>query len=194
MLEHEARTFRMPDLNLIDKESLGQQNPSRFKRAGEFRKQRAVQKIHIDDDVETLIAKRKPIEVRRQRPYRWLNEPRQLAESLQRDLRKIRRDHAQSATRERDRIAAASSRDIEDQAAARKQRQHFRHEGLRIAGRRFRAMRGVPLPALLGGHHTRASVSTSTRAAPAAISTRAHLSTVAPVVMTSSTSGARGGP
>jgi len=38
VLQQKARISRMTDLSLVDKESLGQQNPSRFERAHEMRK------------------------------------------------------------------------------------------------------------------------------------------------------------
>ncbi len=60
----------MADLGLIDEKSLGQQDSSRFERARKIRKQRAVEKVHVNDGVETAIAKRKLIEVGQHRPYR----------------------------------------------------------------------------------------------------------------------------
>ena len=92
-----------------------------------------------------------------------------------------------SAIALRPRPAAISS----TRPPARQQRHHLDDERLRITGGGLPAMISFHLVRSVRGHSTRASVSTSTRAAPAAISTRAHSSTVAPVVMTSSISSMR---
>src|ERR1700730_18633565 len=69
MLQQEARVLWMADFGLVDKKSFYEQYPSRFQRASKMGKQRAVEKIHIDDDIETSVAKRKIIEVCHNRPY-----------------------------------------------------------------------------------------------------------------------------
>src|ERR1700692_1914380 len=85
------------------------------------------------------------------------------SQSHHRRKRPIDRDYAYSRARHRERIAA------------RYLRKHLDQKWLRR----------------LVAHSTRASVKTSTLIAPALSSTRAHSSTVAPVVITSSTSSTR---
>ena len=93
-------------------------------------------------------------------------------------------------------MAAGAGCDVEREAA-RQQVEHLDDRRLRRSRPGAGAMAAFPIAALLRlasicvAHSTRARVSTSIRRAPAARSTRAHSSAVAPVVITSSTSNTR---
>src|ERR1700719_1939733 len=130
MLEQEARVARMTDVRLIDQERIGDQNASRSERARKFRKQRAVEKVYVHDNIERFVVEMKAIQVCDNGPYRETLSARSGSQSHHRRMRPIDRDYAYSRPRHRERIASASRRHIE-RDAARYSRNHLDQKRLR---------------------------------------------------------------
>ena len=187
--EQKARVARVADRGLVDEERVGNQPAARPERAHEFREQRAVEEIYVHDGVERFVLEMKAIQVCDDGPDAKPRGARSRGENAHRFGREIHRDHLDSRVSERECVAPASGRDVE-RDAARHSREHLCEERLGLAGG-LAAMALIPFCALRFAHSTRASVKTSTHVAPAAFSTRAHSSTVAPVVITSSTINTR---
>src|SRR5208282_1877387 len=183
--EQKARIAWKTDRSLVNQERIGDQNAAGSERPDKFWEQRAVEEVYVHDGVERFVLEMKAIQVCGHGPDGQSRAARSRGEDADRFGGGINRDHRQAGSCERERVAPASCGDVE-RDAARQSREHRGQERLGFAGR-LAAMASVPIGASRFAHSTRASVNTSTQAAPAAINTRAHSSTVAPVVITSST-------
>ena len=187
--EQEARIARMTERGLIDQEGFRDQEAARPQSARKLREQRAVEKVYVHDNVERFVLEMKVIQVCDHGPDGQSLGLCIRSKKAHRLDGKIDGDHAHVRSRERECVAPATRGDVEHDAA-RNSREHREQERLGFAGR-LAAMTLIPAGVFRFAHSTRASVKTSTDAAPAAISTRAHSSTVAPVVITSSTISTR---
>src|SRR5271156_2716397 len=187
--EQKARVARVAERGLVDEECVGNQPAAGPERAHKFREQRAVEEVYVHDGVERFVLEMKVIQVCDDGPDAKPRGARSRGENAHRFGREINRDHLDARMSERECIAPTSRRDVECDAA-RHSREHLREKRLGRA-RGLAVMALIPYSALRFAHRTRASVKTSTHVAPAAFSTRAHSSTVAPVVITSSTISTR---
>src|SRR6266851_4597779 len=190
MLEQEARVTRMAACGLVDEKSIEQQNAPTAKRPFKSWNKLTMEKGHVQDHIETLRAKRERLlEVRNHRRDWKAIAACEFRDRSHPGLRKIRGDDLDASPRQRKCVAACAGCDVERESM-RHQGQHLEHRWLGVAGNGA-AMALLPHCALRRAHTTRARVRTSTRRAPAASSVRAHSSTVAPVVITSSISSTR---
>src|ERR1700722_8379850 len=187
--EQKTRIARTADGSLIDEKCVGNQNPAGPERTHKIREQRAVEEIYIHDGVERFVLEMKVIQVCNNGPDGKSRLARSRREKAHRLDRVIDRDNFNAHSRERECVAPASRGNIEHDAA-RHSREHLDQERFSFT-RCLPAMTFIPLGMSRSAHSTRASVKTSTEVAPAASRTRAHSSTVAPVVITSSTISTR---
>src|ERR1700691_6762734 len=105
--------MRMTDGGLVNEEGLGDQKAAGPQRALEFRKQRTVEEIYIHDSVERFVLEMKAIQVCDHGPDGEASVARSRGENAHRLGGVIDRDHPHARSRERERVAPASRRDVE---------------------------------------------------------------------------------
>src|SRR5216684_7394342 len=117
MIQHKRGIPRMPACCLIDQKCIGDQNSLWSESANEIWKQSAIEKVHIDDCVERFLTQIEVIQIRKDRRYREVLGASGVGECAHRLGGKIDSDDADSGARERDRIAAAATGDVECESA-----------------------------------------------------------------------------
>ena len=166
MTKRKSRIAQMADANLVIKKRVEEQGAARLEYSNQLGNKLPLKKIHVQNGLEAVRAKRQTrVQIGHYGFYLEILRAARACDRLQRRGGIIDGDNGKTRARQRKRIAARSSRDI--------QRPPARQDGNGFDHRRLGRSRGHPAMApfpffpSIDGHNTRASVNTSTRRAPA---------------------------
>src|SRR5271156_3620190 len=127
--QQKARVARVAERGLVDEERVGNQPAAGPERAHEFREQRAVEEIYVHDGVERFVLEMKAIQVCDDGPDAEPCGARSRSENTDRFGREIYSDHLHSRVSQCERVAPASGRAVERDAAG-DSREHLCEERL----------------------------------------------------------------